>query len=410
MSDDWNRPTRPSGDDSDDAFADHSWSADVEQGEADDTGWEYEAYADEEVHDLGEEWIDHQGPSSTRSRWLAVLGVGVLVVVLVLGAGWVWIERQVDPPGAPGAEVELEIVEGSTTAQIGEFLADNDIIASASVWDYWTRFNDKGPFQAGIYVFRENSSFDQAVAVLDAGPRPPENVRVTIPEGLTVEEILPRLADPERGVERWTVEAMQAALQSGEIRSRFQPADASSMEGLLFPETYEIEDETDERTFLRRLVTQLDETLVALDVETRAAALGRTPYEIVIIASLIEEEAKVDDDRGKISRVIHNRLEQGIALGIDATSRYEAEIEGRDREDIDFTSDSPYNTRRVRGLPPTPIAAPGRASLEAALAPEAGDWIYYVLTEEDGHHTFAETEAEFLRAKRICIEKDLGCG
>ncbi|WP_436796203.1 endolytic transglycosylase MltG [Actinospongicola halichondriae] len=364
----------------------------------------------EETDAEGGEWAEIGTPMSGRRRLL--LGVGVVLAVLVLAAGglYVWVQRQIDPAGAPGAEVEVEVVAGSTTEDIGVTLEDNGIITSSMVWNYWTRLGDKGPFQAGLYLFQENSSFDEAVAVLDAGPRPPENVFVTVPEGLTVAEIVPRLADPEKGLARWNADALAAALDSGEIRSQFQTADQPSMEGMLFPETYDVEEETDERSFIRRMVTQLDETLLALEVETKAAALGITPYEAVIIGSLIEEEARVPEDRTKISRVIHNRLAQGIPLGIDATNRYEAELAGRSRDDIDFSSDSPYNTRRVQGLPPTPIAAAGRASLEAALNPEPGDWLYYVLADAQGHHTFAETNSEFLAAKQECIRLDLGCG
>ncbi|MDZ7674183.1 MAG: endolytic transglycosylase MltG [Acidimicrobiales bacterium] len=362
-----------------------------------------------------DEWDDEYvvgvRPPMARGK-KALIGAGMVVGILVVAGGalLLWVQNRIDPSGDPGDELEVEVAEGSTTEDIGEVLADNDVITSSLLWNYWTRFNDEGPFQAGLYVFQENSSFGQAVEVLEAGPLPPENVRVTIPEGLTIAEIVPRLADPETGVERWTVDNLQAALDSGEIRSQFQPPDQPSMEGMLFPETYEIDEETDERTFVRRLVTQLDETLLELDVEARAAELGVTPYEIMIIASLIEEEARVDGDRGKISRVIHNRLAEGMPLGIDATSRYEAEIQGRSREDIDFESDSPYNTRRVQGLPPTPIASAGRASIEAALAPEPGEWLYYVLADEEGNHTFAETNAEFQRAKQECIRLDLGCG
>lgn len=363
----------------------------------------------EETDDDGE-WAEVTPPMSGRRRILIGIGVVLAVLVLAAGAAFVWVQGQIDPAGAPGAEIELEVTAGSTTEDIGSLLADNGVITSSLVWNYWTRLGDKGPFQAGLYVFQENSSFDEAVAVLEAGPRPPENVLLTVPEGLTVTEIIPRLADPERGIERWSVDELQAALDSGEIRSQFQPADQPSMEGMLLPETYDVEEEADERSFIRRMVTALDETLLSLEVESKAASLGITPYEVVIIASLIEEEARVAEDRTKISRVIHNRLEQGIPLGIDATNRYEAEIAGRSRDDIDFQSDSPYNTRRVRGLPPTPIAAAGRASLEAALNPEPGDWVYYVLADAEGHHTFAVTNSEFLRAKQECIRLDLGCG
>ncbi|HAS12557.1 MAG TPA: endolytic transglycosylase MltG, partial [Acidimicrobiaceae bacterium] len=223
-------------------------------------------------------------------------------------------------------------------------------------------------------------------------------------------EILPRLADPDTGVERWSLEALQAALDSGEIRSQYQPEGVTSYEGLLFPDTYEIDEDVDEAGFLRRLVAETDARLTALDVEARAAALGRTPYEILVIASLIEEETRVPAERAMVARVVYNRLEQGIPLGIDATSRYEAEISGRDREDLDFESDSPYNTRRVAGIPPTPIAAPGQASLEGALNPAEGNWIYYVLQDEQGNHFFTDSFAEFNEAKAECARLDLGCG
>ncbi|HUS62062.1 MAG TPA: endolytic transglycosylase MltG, partial [Acidimicrobiales bacterium] len=135
-----------------------------------------------------------------------------------------------------------------------------------------------------------------------------------------------------------------------------------------------------------------------------------TPYEILVVASLIEEEARVPEERPKMARVMYNRLKAGIPLGIDATSRYEAVISGRDRGDVDFTSSSPYNTRKQRGLPPTPIASPGRASIEAALNPADGPWIYYVLEDEEGHHFFTDSNSEFVNAKQRCKERGLGCG
>ena len=100
----------------------------------------------------------------------------------------------------------------------------------------------------------------------------------------------------------------------------------------------------------------------------------------------------------------------GDPLGIDATSRYEAILEGRDRDALDFDSTSPYNTRKIAGLPPTPIAAPGRGAIEAALAPADGPWLFYVLQDAEGHHFFTESADEFARAKAECRDKGLGCG
>lgn len=366
-------------------------------------------YVEEEPWAEGE-WEDWRPPSRTGRR-LFVAALVLLGIVAAAGfIAWNQVQDRIDPPGPPGELVELEIPTGSTTEDIGALLVDNDIITSATIWNYWTRIESVGPFQAGFYEFQTNSSFDEAVAVLDGGPRPPQLERVTIPEGLTVSEILPRLADPETGVDRWSLEALQGALDSGEIRSKYQPPDVTSYEGLLFPDTYEIDEDVDEAAFLRRLVAETDARLAALDVEAKAAALGRTPYEILVIASLIEEESRVPEERPKVARVVYNRLEEGIPLGIDATSRYEAEISGRDREDLDFDSDSRYNTRRVTGIPPTPIAAAGQASLEGALNPAEGDWIYYVLQDEQGNHFFTDSFQEFNRAKAECARLGLGCG
>jgi UPF0755 protein len=161
---------------------------------------------------------------------------------------------------------------------------------------------------------------------------------------------------------------------------------------------------------LQQMVAELDATMAGLEVESAQERFNLTPYEILVVASLIEEETKIPEERPMVARVIYNRLRQGIPLGIDATSRYEAEVEGRDRGDIDFTSSSPYNTRRVKGLPPTPIASPGRASIEAALNPADGPWTFYVLEDEAGHHFFTDSNSEFLAAKDRCEDAGLGCG
>ena len=141
--------------------------------------------------------------------------------------------------------------------------------------------------------------------------------------------------------------------------------------------------------------------------------LGLTDYEIITLASLIEEEYQVDVDLGRISRVLYNRLLIGESLGIDATTCYAAMKSCADLTAEDLASDSPWNTRNLSnvGLPPTPIASPGEASLRAALQPDDGDWIFYVLTNENGPgtHSFAVTAAEHAANVAICRERGLGC-
>ena len=160
------------------------------------------------------------------------------------------------------------------------------------------------------------------------------------------------------------------------------------------------------------MVAQLDSTLAELDMQGRAQALGLSPYQVLTVASLVEEEAGTDEDRPRVARVIYNRLAEEMPLQIDATSCYvKNEPGGCSLTEADLASDSPYNTRNRQGLPPTPIASPGRASIEAALNPADGDWLYYVLDAEadDGSHFFTADYDEFVEAKDRCEAAGLGC-
>src|SRR5205814_1823681 len=146
-----------------------------------------------------------------------------------------------------------------------------------------------------------------------------------------------------------------------------------------------------------------------LGLDQAAAKVGLSPYQVAIVASMIEREARVPDDRGMIARVIYNRLKQGIPLGVDATLRYALDRPTEPLRQSDLASKTPFNTRLNKGLPPTPIASPGRSTLEAAINPTPGAWLFYVLADATGHHEFATTDAEFQRAVANCRAKGLGC-
>jgi UPF0755 protein len=218
------------------------------------------------------------------------------------------------------------------------------------------------------------------------------------------------MSDPKRGIARFKAGRLNELLTTGKVPSTFKPPTQPSYEGLLFPDTYRVEDGEDELTVLTRMIGKGEAVMQAANVETAQQRLGLTPYEVMVVASLIEAEAKVPEDKPKIARVIYNRLKNKIPLGVDATSRYEAVLAGRDRDKVDFDSPSPYNTRKFAGLPPTPIAAPGKSSIEAALNPDDGPWIYYVLQDAQGHHFFTDSAREFVNAKAECKRKGLGCG
>ncbi|MEA3020432.1 MAG: hypothetical protein QOI47_1956, partial [Actinomycetota bacterium] len=193
------------------------------------------------------------------------------------------------------------------------------------------------------------------------------------------------------------------------IRSGFQPPNQPSMEGLLFPDTYRIEQTEDEQHVLQRMVDTFDQVAGDIGYANAQAKVGVSPYEAIIVASLVESEAKVDGDRAKIARVIYNRLQKHIPLGIDATFYY---VLGESRKHTglrqsDLAIDSPYNTRKNAGLVPTPIAVPGRASLEAALNPEPGPWLYYVIADKAGRHAFTDDYNQFLRDQQAAQKAGL---
>jgi UPF0755 protein len=324
------------------------------------------------------------------------------VAVLAAGLAGVWLKRRIDPPGPPGPAVEVVVPRGASTARIAAILDDRGVVASAWVFRLYVRATGAGPWQAGTYRMARNLDMGTAVRILDRGPLGTD-VRLTIPEGFTLRRIAERVGRlPGRSAARFL-----ALATSGAVRSAYQPAGSTNLEGLLFPDTYLIGERDTEERILRRMVAAFDAEAADLDLEAGAARLGLSPYEVVIVASMIEREARLADERPKVARVIYNRLARGMRLGIDATIRYELDKPTGPLRRSELERDSPYNTRTRTGLPPTPIASPGRASLVAALHPADGPWLYYVIADAEGRHAFVTTDAEFQRAKAAARAKGL---
>jgi UPF0755 protein len=331
----------------------------------------------------------------------ALLGVAV-VGVMAAGIGGVWLARQIDPSGPPGKEISVVVPPGASTRAIGAILDEKGVVTSATVFRWYVRIKGEGPFHAGQYTFRVRDDMGSVVGTLKDGPEI-ELIRFTVPEGLRLTEIAERVGQlPGRSAQRFLEVAGR-----GTVRSRYQPAGSTNLEGLVLPETYFIDADATEEEILRRLVTEFDETAGALGYDEAQAKVGLSPYQALVVASLVEEESKVDEDRPLVARVIYNRIAEGMKLEIDATVQYAL---GRHKERLtrsDLEVDSPYNTRRYPGIPPTPIAAIGRASLAATLAPAAGDYLFYVLTDPSGRHSFTADYQEFLRFKAEADRKGL---
>jgi UPF0755 protein len=351
------------------------------------------------------EWVRlprRSGPG--RRALLVVLVFGLIALVTGLSASR-WLHGHLHPAGPHGDPVQFTIEQGQATNTVANNLASKRVIANATVFRYWLRRQGGDTtFKAGDYDLFERMDYPELLSVLRAGPKPPVQIRVTIPPGLSILQMRKLLLEKLPG---FNATEFDQALARPQIGAPYAPG-VAWREGLLFPDTYNIDEDasSNEYALLLRMRSQMDKVLKDLNAEQRAAFIGSNVYDVLKVASLIEEEAKIDGDRAKISRVIYNRLDRGMTLGIDASTRFAVgKINGEPLTVSDLNSDNPYNTRKVAGLPPTPIALPSKASIEAALAPAEGRWLYYVLTDEGGvkgAHTFANTQAEFNAAVSVC--------
>jgi UPF0755 protein len=232
---------------------------------------------------------------------------------------------------------------------------------------------------------------------------PPKPFRIIFPEGFTRLDMADRveavggIAKRERGRTPRLTKKTYLSATAGE---RFvRGFGRHPLEGFLFPATYQFTARTTARRLVANQLTAFRRNWRGIDLRY-ARSKNLTPYDVLVIASMVEKEAVAPEERGKISRVIYNRLHKRMTLGIDATIRYAFRVPGTESlRESQLNSDSPYNTRKYAGLPPTPIANPGLASLRAAAHPAAGDWLYFVQKPDKVHHFFTASEREFINYK-----------
>jgi peptidoglycan lytic transglycosylase G len=338
---------------------------------------------------------------SRRRRTAIVLLFLVVVPLCLLAIGVAWFWWQLNPPGGSGAKVEVQIAHGCGVPCIGNELSDRGVIGPAWVFNVYSRLNGDTNFKAGTYELKKNMGVSSAVKSLKAGPHI-AYVKLTIPPGFWLQQITARVGKLP-GLE---VDPFVEATRNNAVRSAFEPQGINNLEGLLWPDTYNISADEDEIAVLSTLVTTFDKRALALGLGN-ASVQGHNAYDVLKVASLVEAEAKIDADRPKIASVIYNRLARGMPLQIDATLIYaRGDPRNRTLSNADKQIDSPYNTYAHTGLPPTPIAAVSAASLTAALHPADTPYLYYVVIDKKGDTAFATTLEE--QNANIAIAKQNG--
>jgi UPF0755 protein len=315
---------------------------------------------------------------------VAFLALLLIVPALVVG-GWFWL--QLHPTGGYGDAVAITVQPGWGNSQIADALEQDGVIGSSLVFRMWER---DAKFRAGTYALRRNMGVTDAAAAMGAGEVPIPQVGVL--PGLRLDEIAPRIAT----IKRFSADRFLTAATDGRIRSRYEPAGTSTLEGLLAPDSYPVTPTTTEAGLTQTMVRAFDDQAATAGLDAAAAQLGRTPYAVITVASLVQREAKLEEDRPLIAAVIYNRLRAGMPLQIDATRQY-AQATGRPE----------YDTYRIPALPPTPISTVSKESLSAAMHPAAVSYRYYVLADASGKHAFADTYEQHLQNVAAARRKGL---
>jgi uncharacterized YceG family protein len=331
-----------------------------------------------------------QAVGGGRPRWGRLVALAAVLTVIV-AVGWFLVSLFQPFKGDGEGEVRVVIPQGASLGAIADLLENRGVVSSSSFFELRARLAGRsGDLKPGRYTLARDMSF---VGVLDALEKglPPNVVQIGIPEGLSRAEVAPR-------VKRLRGNYIKATRRNPNLNPReYKAQGAKTLEGFLFPATYELK----KGQRVRKLV---DEQLSAFKRNFETVDLGYarrknlTPYDVLIIASLVEREAAVPKERPIIASVIYNRLHDDLRLDIDATVRF---VTGNWTEPLkvsELQNPSPYNTRVHAGLPPGPIGSPGLASIKAAARPAKTSYLFYVAAVcGNGKHKFASTDAQFQR-------------
>lgn len=332
-----------------------------------------------------------------RTAWLwarrLATTLGSVLLLAALATFYLWLYYHT--PAAPEGDVQLiTIAPGTGLRQIAAQLHQAGLIRHPWMFLLYVTWLQPGHhLQAGEYDLRATMSPVQIVTMLRLGKV--RHYALTIPEGATTRDIAALVGAKGLG----NPQVILALVQNTTFIASLG-LDAPSLEGYLFPETYSLPRHLGERAVLTLMVRTLQANYSA-EITARASNLGLSQHEVLTLASLIEREAQRDEERYLIAAVYHNRLRRGMRLQCDPTVIYALgeQFDGNLRKQ-DLLIDSPYNTYRYAGLPPGPIASPGRRAIEAAVSPAPVGYLYFVATGAQGQHKFSTTLQEHNQAVR----------
>lgn len=326
-----------------------------------------------------------------RGRFLAP--IAIVLLLIAAGAAWFLVSLYQPGKGAGSGRVAVVIPRGGSLGQIATKLGSAGVISHPFFFKLRVRLEGHaGDLKPGSYVLQKDMPYSDVITKLTAGP-PNHFVNVTITEGRSRGEIAPLVR--QAGLKG---SYLRASLRSTQLNPRtFGARHPTSLEGFLFPATYQLKPGSSARTLVNKQLQAFKQNFAKVNM-AYARKKNLTPYDVITIASMVEREATLARERPLIAAVIYNRLKQGIPLGIDATIRFAVNNWTRPLLVSQLNVNSPYNTRTHQGLPPGPIGNPGLASLEAAARPAHVNFLFYVVKPcGNGAHAFSSTDAQFQR-------------
>lgn len=332
---------------------------------------------------------------------VAVFILLALAVMVAAGASY-WVFATVNKPHAHTRSADyIKIERGTAPREIIARLVDEGIIVNPTATNVYLRFfGDASKLQAGEYQFPSPITPLEVLRQLEKGQD--LTIKLVIPEGFTRFDIAKRIVEKFPQQPPMDEKAVLALMDDVSPIRDISPT-ATNLEGYMYPSTYSFPRETKPQDIIRTMVEQFRK-IWKPEWAAQASAIGRTPHEIVTIASLIETETGVESERPIVAGIINNRLSKNIPLGIDQTNVYIAKMMGRWDGTIhksDLEVNSPYNTRKRPGLPPGPISSVSESSIKAALNPDQNNFLFYVRNVDlnDGSHWFYASAAEFEKGK-----------
>ena len=322
----------------------------------------------------------------------AIIAISVVFIVLIGGILF-WNHNHPDldfPAGTAGPEIEVNIPAGSSGVEIGRILAKEGVVKTSVIFFRAATADKRAEsISAGLYLVNTHLSAKEAIEQLLDKKR--LQGKFLIIEGARLSEIKANLVKIG-----FTAEKVDKALNSIKTPRGFE---TDNLEGLLFPANYTILPDEEVSTLLQGALDRFAQELKNISFDDYAKELNLRPAELLTIASIVQAEGFTDEDFGKVSRVIYNRLKIGMPLQMDSTLLYAKKSRGEIRvTNRELKIASKYNTYKYKGLPPGPIGSPGGAALVATIKPTPGNWLYFV-TVSPGETKFTNSYSEFLTFK-----------